>query len=341
MRLSFIKEIDQEIIHYADEKKVISSKFNIIRIRDASGENHIKLPIPLHKLLLGKFRLVRRLLRLDKMCVIPSAAGYVVFWQGRVYHLSTDCTKLICVMEMIGCRNPLHNAVANIDGKELFFGEYGRPHPEGKSIYRSLDGGLSWQKVFNISNDKIRHIHSCNWDPYEEKVWVFTGDFEGQSYALCADREFKEVEWIGDGSQYYRAINPFFEKDSVHWLMDSPLKEVHHIKLNREKRQIEIKQSFPGPVWYSKKLEDGYYLAATAQEKGPSHKDKYLHFMVSRDLVKWEDIATFESDSLPKGLFKFGVITFADGFQTSNRFFLFFEAVKGLDGKSRLCKLED
>jgi hypothetical protein len=275
------------------------------------------------------------------MCVIPSATGYVIFWQGQVYHLSSDCSKLVSVLKMTGCRNPLHNSIANIDGKELFFGEYGKPHPEGKSIYRSLDGGQYWEKVFNIPSNKIRHIHSCNWDPYEEKVWVFTGDFAGQVYVLCADKDFTDVEWIGDGTQYYRAINVFFEKDSVHWLMDSPLKEVHHVKFQRNTRQIEIKQAFPGPVWYSKRLQDGYYIAATAQEIGPSQKDHNLHLVVSRDLEKWEDVAIFKKDRMSKRYFKFGVIAFADGTQTSESFYMFFEAVKGFDGKSYLCKLEN
>lgn len=341
MKLVIIKEIDEEIIHYADLEKVISSRFNRIRIREKDHENTIKLPISISKSLLGRFRLIRRLLRLHKMCVIPSTTGYVVFWQGQVYHLSKDCNKLVSVLEMTGCRNPLYNTVANIGGKEIFFGEYGRPHPQGKSIYRSRDGGLNWEKVYNISSSKIRHIHSCNWDPYEEKVWVFTGDFDGQVYVLCADRDFENVEWIGDGTQDYRAINVFFEKDSVHWLMDSPLQEVHHVKLDRNTRQIEIKQALPGPVWYSKRLEDGYYLAATAQEKGPSHKDKCLHIMVSCDLEKWEDIATFQSDLMPKDLFHYGVITFAEGIQTSQGFYMFFEAVKGFDGKACLCKLDN
>ncbi|OCZ49435.1 hypothetical protein [Dehalobacter sp. TeCB1] len=341
MKLSFIKKIDQEIIHYADDVQVISSKFNRINMKNQSGEKSIKLSLSFVKQLLGKFRLTRRFLRLDKMCVIPTTTGYVVFWQGGVYHLNFDFFTLRHIMTMTGCRNPLHNAVANVDGSELFFGEYGRPHPEGKSIYRSLDGGISWEKVYQISCDKIRHIHSCNWDPYERKIWVFTGDFEGQSHVICADRDFREVEWIGNGSQHYRAINPLFENDSIHWIMDSPLKEVHHVRLDRQTRQIEIKQTFPGPVWYSKKLNDGYYLAATAQEVGPSHQDECLHFMVSKDLEQWEDIAQFKSDHMPKGLFKFGVIGFADGKQNRDNFYLFFEAVKGYDGKSCLCQLED
>ncbi len=339
MKLVIQEIIDQEIIHYADKDQLISSKFNRIKIIDKHGGKTIKMPIASPYFLFGQFRLFRRFMRLDKMCVIPSATGYVIFWQGIVYHLSRDCSKLIDVMHMTGCRNPLHNTVANINGYELFFGEYGRPNPAGKSIYRTLDGGLSWEKVFNIPNDKIRHIHSVNWDHYEEKIWVFTGDFEGQSFILSADKDFKNIEWIGDGTQCYRAINPFFEKDSIHWIMDSPLKEVHHIKLDRQTREIEIKKTFPGPVWYSKKLDDGYYLAATAQENGPSHQDKYLHFFVSKDLEQWEDIAQFKSDRMPKGLFKFGVITFADGEQDSNGFYIFYEAVKQFDGKSCLCQL--
>lgn len=341
MKLRVVKEIDQEVIHYADSEKVISSKFNHLTIREADWKKEIRLPVSMLTRFLGMFRLIRRFLRLEKMWVIPLASGYVVFWQRRVYHLSRDCSQLTCTMKLTGFRSLLYNTVASIDGNELFFGEYGRPHPEGKSIYRSINGGLSWEKVFNFPKDKIRHIHSCNWDPYEEKIWVCTGDREGQSYILCADKEFKEVEWIGDGTQSYRAINLFFEEETVHWLMDSPLKEAYHIKLDRKTRNIEIKQSLPGPVWYSKKLADGYYVAATAQEKGPSQIDDKLHFIVSKDLVKWEETATFAYDGLPKGWFHFGLIAFAPGTQSSQGFYMFCVGVKGFDGKAYLCKLEN
>ena len=96
---------------------------------------------------------------------------------------------------------------------------------------------------------------------------------------------------------------------------------------------------FPGPVWYIKQLEDGYYLAATAQEIGPGVHDRYAHLMVSRDLENWEDVYQFKHDGLPKRVFKFGVIGFADGVQTSRGFYIFAEAIKGLDGKTALCEI--
>lgn len=339
MKLELKEILNDEIIHFASPTTLITSHFNIIKIQEDGKENIVKMPINIKQKIGGITRLTRRALRLDKSCVLPTFNGYVVFWQGSVYHIKKNENIPLLTLNLTGCRNPMHNAIANINGKELYFGEYGNPHPSGKTIYRSIDGGVSWDKVYNISCDKIRHIHCCKWDPYEEKIWVFTGDFEGQSYILCADKNFENVEWIGDGNQYYRACNAFFKKDTVHWIMDSPLSEVHHIKLNRNTRKIELMQSFAGPVWYSKELSDGYYMAVTAQEIGPSHKDKKLHFMVSSDLKHWEEVRCFEHDKLPKGYMKYGVVAFADGGQDSQRFYTFYEGVKGLDGKSCLCTL--
>jgi len=111
--------------------------------------------------------------------------------------------------------------------------------------------------------------------------------------------------------------------------------------MDRKSRNIQKKTMFPGPVWYIKRLTDGYYLAATAQEIGPSIHDKFTHLMASKDLVLWEDIAKYEHDGFPKRFFKFGVIGFADGPQTSQGFYLFGEALRNLDGKSILCRITD
>ena len=121
--------------------------------------------------------------------------------------------------------------------------------------------------------------------------------------------------------------------------MDSPLQDSYHIVLDRKSRTIKTKQFFPGPVWYIKRLEDGFYLAATTQELGPGVKDQYAHLMVSKDLEKWEDVYQFRHDGFPKRAFKCGVIGFADGHQKSDSFYIFFEAIKGFDGKILLCEI--
>lgn len=332
--------INQEIVHYADNSRQIMSRFRNVSIFENGGlVKLIKLPIGPLILAIGQLRLIRRFLRVDKSCVIQTKTGIVIFWQGAVYHYPNSDEPGTLTMKMNGCRTPLHGSIANVDGRTLFFGEYGRPYPSGKTVYKSTNGGMKWQPVFNFSCEQIRHIHSCKWDPYEQKLWVFTGDFNGQCKILCADQDFKSIEWIGDGSQFYRVVDAIFEKDEVHWVMDSPISPVHHIALDRKTRKISVRQQFDGPVWYMKKLSDGYILVCTTQEVGPSHRDKKVHLMATRDYKKWVDVTQFQHDGWPKGFFKFGVGAFADGSQDSKKFYMHFEAIKGLDGKSAVCGL--
>ena len=340
MKLILKKVIHREICHYASPELLITSQYNRVYVKKDGRELSFKLPSDDWKALFGLFRLTRRAIRLDKCNVVPVADGYVVVRQGRVFHYEESSGCLTQALVLKNCRNVLHQSIAVVNGRELFFGEYGNNPDRGEvPIYRSLDGGRTWQTIFTFAAGKVKHVHGCYYDPVEKKVWVLTGDFKDECRILCADRDFKNIEWIGDGQQTFRTCNLFFEKDSVHWIMDSQLQNSYHIRLNRKTRKIEKKQLFPGPVWYIKRLEDGYYLAATAQEIGPGVKDKFAHLMVSCDLETWEDIHYFEHDGFPKRYFKFGVIGFADGPQSSDGFYLFAEAIKGLDGKTALCEI--
>jgi hypothetical protein len=321
-----------EIAHYDSAALKIFSKFNTVTFFENEDKKEIKLPLPIVKKILGKSRLVRRLLRLDKCCVIPTATGHVFFWQGAVYHLS-PIENLVKTLTLISSRNPMHNCVAQLDSRTLIFGEYGNPHPNGKNIYRTEDGGLNWSVVYNFSCDDIRHVHNCSWDHSSQRLWIFTGDFNGQCKVISTDPNFQDIRTYGDGSQIYRATGAFFEKNYVHWIMDSPLDEVRHVRLDKKTGEIKIGQSFPGPVYYYLSCTDGVYLVCTVQEIGPSHKDKFLHVYASRNLKKWTEVARFEHDRFPKRFFKFGVGAFADGAQTSEDFVMHFEAVKGFDGK--------
>lgn len=340
MRFRIKQTLDREICHVATPQLLVTSSFNTVYVENRGRETRLQLPGDPWKAGLGQSRLLRRAFRLDKCNVVAVEDGLVIIRRGTVFHYSETRRKLQPVLHLRNCRNVLHQSIAVIDGNSLYFGEYGANRGRsGVPIYRSRDAGEHWETIFTLPPGRATHVHGCYADPFEDRVWVFTGDFENECHVLCADREFQDVEWIGDGTQTYRACNAFFEKDAVHWIMDSQLQDSFHIRLDRATRQIERRQLFPGPVWYIKRLIDGYYLAATAQEIGPGVKDAYAHLMASRDLETWEEVHLFEHDGLPKRLFKFGVIGFADGDQKSGHFYLFGEAIRGLDGKTALCEI--
>jgi len=334
--------LNREIIHYASDDLLISSRYNKIYVKKNDQETVVRLPGDGWKSIFSLLRITRRASRLDKCNVFPVNNGLVIIRQGFVYHYDPTKKILTPTLKLKNCRNILHQAILCTENGDLFFGEYGNNSKRTEiPVYRSQDSGHSWQIIYTFPAGKIKHVHGCYWDPFEKKIWMFTGDFTGECFALCTDPEFNNIEWIGDGQQLYRTCNAFFTQEFVHWIMDSQLENSYHVKMDRKTRQVQKLTLFPGPVWYIKQLEDGFYLAATAQEIGSGVHDKYSHLMASRDLVNWEDLHQFKHDGLPKRIFKFGVIAFADGFQTSKGFYLFGEALTGLDGKSILCQIED
>lgn len=344
MKLWLNSRLDKcEICHYADDEQVITSMHTTVRVSRRGAEPY-SLALPQDRLhSLGRFRLLRRALRLDKCNVLPvgrERRNLVIIRGGKVYHYDSQSAILTKTLELRNCRNVLHQSVCAIDDNTVFFGEYGgNPSRREVPVYRSLDGGRGWETVFAFPAGKIKHVHGCFWDPFEERVWILTGDFQDENHIVVADLAFKDVEWLGDGSQTWRACNVFFERDYVAWIMDSQLEDSYLVLFDRKLRTVAKGEVFPGPVWYSKRLEDGYYLAATACEIGPGVKDNCAHLMVSKDLRHWFEIHRFRHDGWPKKYFKFGVIGFADGRQASDCFYLFGEALRGLDGRVYKCSI--
>jgi len=342
MKLNIKQLINREICHFSDSTSLITSKYNKIFIKKKDiQEFTVKLPADATwKRLFAHSRLARRALRIDKCNVVPTEKGFIAIRQSRVFYYDEKNNQLKQVLTLKNCRNILHQSIAVNQNKEFFFGEYGNNGNRLEvPVYKSSDCGQTWETIFTFPAGKIKHIHGCFYDPFEEKIWTVTGDFKNECHILCSDFNFNHIEWIGDGQQMYRTCRLFFQEDTIHWIMDSPLQDSYHVVLNRKTRKAQKKQLFQGPVWYTKKLEDHFYLAATAQEIGPGVKDHLSHLMVSKDLEKWEDIYQFEHDGYPKRYFKFGVIGFADGSQDSKNFYMFAEALKGFDGKIAVCEI--
>jgi len=341
-RLS-IKEIkNSEIVHFFSENLLITSKGNKVVMERAETNTSFKLPIKPYLWIFYFFRLSRRFLRLDKMNIFfigNKKDEIIIFYQGIIYSYSEE-EGLNKIDKLNSGRNILHNAAAKTPSNKLIFGEYfGNNKNEPVNIY-SLDlENKDLNVIYCFDQGLVRHIHSCYWDKFSEKVWVFTGDFDGECKVLVADESFSNVNILGDGSQKWRAVSAFFTEKEVYWLMDSPLETSSLIKYDRNKNEISSLQEFPSPVYYSLSFIDGGHLIATTHEPGPSVLGNTANIFYSENLEDWQEIANFEHDGLSLNYLKYGIIGFSAGPQSRSNFFIFCEALKGMDGKSYNCAL--
>lgn len=342
MKINMIKQKKIEKIHHFDKEIIVYSFFNRIFYRKGNSFQLIVLPLSLKERLFGLFRITRRLFRLDMCNVFLSNSNLIIIRNSIVYHYNLNDAQLTIVLKLEQSRNILHQSMCKTFQGDLYFGEYSmNPKRDPVNVYRSQDNGKSWSIIYTFPAGQIRHVHGCYFDKFSNKIWTLTGDFEGENKIQCSDLNFEEIETYGDGSQSYRAVSLFFTKSEVHWIMDSPLEKSYHFSLNRNTKEVKRLDYFNGPIWYLKELDDGYYLAGSSVEIGDGVLTNKACLYISKDLKKWEVISEFSKDKWPMPYFKWGVIAFSNGHQSSEGFSLHFEGLKKLDGKAYICSISE
>ena len=148
-----------------------------------------------------------------------------------------------------------------------------------------------------------------------------------------------KIEYLGDGSQLWRTCNLFFQEDQVVWLMDSPDERPYVIFFSRKGNKIRKGSRLPGPVIYSKQFDENTFLAVTSAEPGKINPSNEVRLLLSKDIKKWECVKKFKKDIYPMSLFQFGNINFADGSQSSKKFYLSFQSIKLFDGMIGECQI--
>jgi hypothetical protein len=336
--LQISERLEVDNVHYYDSSTgdLITSTSSLVDAVFEGQTHRFLLPIPgFVRRLANPLRLARRLVRSDKSNVVVNAArdGLVILYLGCMYFYDLKSRNLSETGRMRQCRNVLHGGVAVTD-KGLYFGEYGtNASRDAVPVWRSVDDGRSWKVIYEFSAGTIKHIHGIYPDPYSTSLWIPTGDFKNECYVVeVKDPDFNDVVFYGDGEQEWRSVSMMFEKTRILWAMDTQLGTAYLQVFDRQSGTITQGRAFPGPVWYTKLLTDGITLLQSTVEQGSGLTSDCAHLYASRDLENWTDLLQFKKDILPEGLFKYGVIAFAEGPQSSKNFMIFGEALKRFDG---------
>lgn len=345
-KLNFLNNetFDGEIVHHYDDNLLITSLHRNVELRMSSGKI-FKIQLPGSVLdVLGFSRLCRRFFRLDKCNVFPLDANgdeLLLIRQSFVYRWD-KMNGLRCVHQLHQSRNVLHLDLCSTNDGRLYLGEYGsNKSRDSVPIYSSLDNGATWFLVYEIPAGKAKHVHGVYFDEFADKIWVLTGDAQGECWVIEADKDFKQPVYHGDGGQRYRACTMFFTENTVVWGMDSPLEKSRIVHFDRATREITLHGDFGGPIWYGIQSCKGDYLITSTVEPGAAVTSDRAQIFHSTDLVNWESVFSLKKDAMPMGLFKFGVLAFSRGTRSDGSCYIFGEAVQSLDGKATRVELDD
>jgi len=289
-------------------------------IRRIASENNL-----LRRLLRAGFHAIRML---DSKIIGIVAKNIVVMESNEKEFISTFKIKR-------GTR-PLGMAVTP-DGK-IYWGEYFKNRKRKEVyIYGSEDGGCTWDVVYAFPKKTIRHVHNVLYDPYENCLWILTGDEGREPKIMKASLDWKYVDVILEGSQQARSATMIFKKDSIFFATDTPHEQNYIYRLDRKTERIEKIFPLPGPSMWSG-VTSKYMFFSTASEPGRSYCDSACVFG-SKNGSNWEKLKCWIKDKFHPKYFQFGNIIFPHGITNESFLATTGVAVKELDYNTLIWKI--
>jgi len=209
--------------------------------------------------------------------VVPlSPELLVVFAGGDIYRveLGTKTQQHVHRLRYYGLgkgRGVMPHGIAVDANGSIYYGEYPTFHTyeHDVRIYRSDDKGRTWKVAFEFAPGQIRHIHAVRWDPIGKAIWVGTGDTDSQSRIGYSNNGGKTFQWIGSGSQLFRAVSMQFFDDTMVWAVDTHQTDnMRTVSWNREDNRIDVGDHIlPAPAYYALKLSDRDGIITLAEQK--------------------------------------------------------------------------
>ena len=343
LKLAIRKTIPNMIVHFVDAEQIWASSNYTLYVSKNGEETLSKVTDikvqPLVKML-GNSRLISRTFRFGIRTLRKLENGVIlVNANGKILRLANKRVEIVYSFEKgVG---PLRDGWCEDERGNVYIGEYflNNARKSAVKLLKSKDGGRSWQVIRSMKG--IRHIHCVQYDPYEEKIWMGTGDRDEEcSISFSEDKGERWID-VGSGNQMLRTVSLLFTEDYVYWGTDTPARQSHIYRYVRRNGRIERLVPVNGPVYYSTVLENGMKFFSTGAEGNSEGKsaawDNRAHIWASLDGIMWEDLISWEKDSWPY-ILGYGRVLFVGG-RSGNVLAFTTQCLKKIDNTSFFCNV--
>ena len=177
-------------------------------------------------------------------------------------------------------------------------------------VWASRDRGATWEAIHRFSD--VRHIHGVFADPYDEALWITTGDSDPAAGIWRTRDRFATVERVAGGSQQTRAVQLLFTRAHVYFGSDAPAGVNHIYRLRRADHAIERLQQVEGPVHYGCRA-GGRLFFSTACEPPALPRTREVAVWSSAGGEQWRRVDAFRKNLWPARIFQHGHMLFPAG----------------------------
>lgn len=347
---------------FIDEDKLIVSRFNGIYVLEGEFAKLLfKLPAPLYLVMISKFRLLARILRLEVRHIVYYEDELVCSFLGSVYVYSFKYKKLTKMKFKDEKKVSILNfsVIEGVSGIEsgVYFGEYlNNPNKKPISIYYKQ--GANWKPVYSYLAGSINHIHNII-KVDDSRVAVLSGDFGQAARIEIFENSWKRPIKSFSGKQIYRSCVAFSFGNGLLYFTDTQLdiNSINVLDIDQSKVEILDKNTLNGPVIYGTELKD-YYVVSTSTEPNPEPHSFFKSifdrkpakgvtinsskvFIISKRDFSSKVLSDHYKDIFPYRLAQFGTVQFPNTHLSSNKLYYYNVANKNGEGKLHFQNLDE
>jgi hypothetical protein len=268
-------------------------------------------------------RMTARLFRdgFHALAVLPSG-NLVGAVAGAIVTLARGETEFHVTHAITRGTRPLH--VAAVPDGRVFWGEYfDNAARDPVDIYGSADGGASWAVAYTFPRGSIRHVHNIVHDPWENCLWVLTGDYGDECRILRASCDFSRVDVVLQGNQQARAVALVPMEDGLYFSSDTPLESNYIYRLDRQGKLSQVVAITSSSI-YGCRAGDRVFFSSMV-EPSEVNRDRNVrifggHISESRpegSPESWRPLLAWPKDAWSMRFFQYGNAFLPDGPNTT------------------------
>lgn len=290
-----------------------------IREEDSAADLHWDLVAtfrpPWWRNLTSAARLSSRLFRdgFHALTVVPSGA-MVAAVPGAIISLTPSEAKFRVTHRITRGTRPLH--ITAVPDGTVFWGEYfDNAARDEVYIYASQDHGSRWEVAYTFPKRAIRHVHNIVYDPWENSLWVLTGDYGRECRILRASCDFSKVEVALEGNQQARAVALVPCEGGVYFSSDTPSEENYVYHLDRQAVLSKLALLSSSSI-YGCRVGSSLFFS-TMVEPSAANTDRHVRVYGSRDGHDWRPLLAWQKDRWSPAVFQYGNAFLPDGNNTT------------------------